>query len=330
MSGRPDETEVAAAAHALYAEVYQHQDLSWATAVERMGLRPAQREAVYEHLEHLGLIRFREGEPLLIHPERAVMKSLVGTQAAVKDLQRSIAEREGVIARLVENYVPLGPGRESAVSFSVMTNPRKIASYLDAMVGLAHRETLSMHPGPLPPQQVLEEGLERDREIAERGLMTKAIYLRGLTSSSYYLDYLRSLGGMGYNVRVATTVPLRMLIADRQRAVIPVDPQDVRAGAIAIDGASVVRSLAEIFDYCWQESSTLDSMPADQGDASLSPQEHAVIRMLASGVKDEAIARGLGVSGRTVSRMISEVMLRLNVVSRFQMGVEAGRRGWLD
>jgi len=45
---------------------------------------------------------------------------------------------------------------------------------------------------------------------------------------------------------------------------------------------------------------------------------------------DEMVARKLGVSVRTVRRMASELMAELGARSRFQAGVRASERGWLD
>ncbi|MDQ1687374.1 MAG: hypothetical protein QOK42_349 [Frankiaceae bacterium] len=46
-------------------------------------------------------------------------------------------------------------------------------------------------------------------------------------------------------------------------------------------------------------------------------------------MKDEAIARQLGVSLRTVQRAVQTISLALGVTSRFQLGAEACRRGWI-
>ena len=53
-----------------------------------------------------------------------------------------------------------------------------------------------------------------------------------------------------------------------------------------------------------------------------------LVNLLASGRKDEAIARQLGVSGRTLRRRIAEVQDQLGATSRFQAGLQAARRGW--
>ena len=46
-------------------------------------------------------------------------------------------------------------------------------------------------------------------------------------------------------------------------------------------------------------------------------------------MKDEQIARELGLSLRTVRRRVAEVLDELGATSRFQAGVEAVRRGWV-
>ena len=54
-----------------------------------------------------------------------------------------------------------------------------------------------------------------------------------------------------------------------------------------------------------------------------------LLRLLATGQKDEQIARALGMSLRTVRRRIADLMTELGADSRFQAGVEAVRRGWV-
>lgn len=51
--------------------------------------------------------------------------------------------------------------------------------------------------------------------------------------------------------------------------------------------------------------------------------------MLEDGLTDEGIARKLGVSIRTVRRLMADLLKRLNAQGRFQAGAEAVRQGWL-
>ena len=51
--------------------------------------------------------------------------------------------------------------------------------------------------------------------------------------------------------------------------------------------------------------------------------------LLASGLKDEAIARQLGIGERTVRRRVAELADRLGARTRMQLGIQAVRQGWL-
>jgi DNA-binding NarL/FixJ family response regulator len=51
--------------------------------------------------------------------------------------------------------------------------------------------------------------------------------------------------------------------------------------------------------------------------------------MLQAGYKDQAIARQLGMSARTVTRRIAAIASRLGLDTRFQLGTEAAKRGWI-
>jgi DNA-binding NarL/FixJ family response regulator len=47
-----------------------------------------------------------------------------------------------------------------------------------------------------------------------------------------------------------------------------------------------------------------------------------IIRLMASGLSDDQIARKLGVHRRTVQRAIAKLMERLNASSRFEAGLK--------
>jgi DNA-binding NarL/FixJ family response regulator len=56
--------------------------------------------------------------------------------------------------------------------------------------------------------------------------------------------------------------------------------------------------------------------------------EREILAMLSLALKDEALARQLGVSVRTVRRLVSQLH-RLQSTSRFQAGVRAHALGWI-
>lgn len=61
----------------------------------------------------------------------------------------------------------------------------------------------------------------------------------------------------------------------------------------------------------------------------LSSLDRELLRLLAEGWQDQAIARQLQVSVRTVARRTAHLMDRLGARTRFQAAVLARDRGWL-
>ncbi|WP_066370593.1 response regulator transcription factor [Herbidospora mongoliensis] len=62
---------------------------------------------------------------------------------------------------------------------------------------------------------------------------------------------------------------------------------------------------------------------------SLPEHLQVVLVQLLSGATDQAASNRLGISARTYSRRVSELLDHMGVQSRFQGGVEAKRRGWV-
>jgi DNA-binding CsgD family transcriptional regulator len=110
---------------------------------------------------------------------------------------------------------------------------------------------------------------------------------------------------------------------------IAVLPADTANGSVAVLRlTSVVTTVIELFERIWPDAVPLagDELPAD---TELSGREQELLRLLAHGATDEVAAAQLGISVRTVRRMVAQIMNRLGARSRFQAGVKAADRGWL-
>ena len=79
----------------------------------------------------------------------------------------------------------------------------------------------------------------------------------------------------------------------------------------------------------WNRGVVIPSgLPSTQ-HPELSDSQRTLIALMASGLKDEAIAVEMGVGARTVRRKVQELYELLGVRTRFQAGVAANQRGWL-
>jgi DNA-binding NarL/FixJ family response regulator len=122
---------------------------------------------------------------------------------------------------------------------------------------------------------------------------------------------------------------MRLVIVDREAAVVPLHPDRPLDGALELRQPGVVAGLVALFEQVWATGTPFgEATPRDE--RALSPSEQTLIRLLAGGHTDESAARKLAVSLRSVQRMMTALTERLGAASRFQAGVEAARRGWLD
>ncbi|MGW2223207.1 LuxR C-terminal-related transcriptional regulator, partial [Nonomuraea sp. NPDC001684] len=176
----------------------------------------------------------------------------------------------------------------------------------------------------------LTEGLERSERALARGVRVRALHAQSSFAQPVPRGFVDRWTRQGREVRAAPVVPTRMLIYDRHTAGVQADPADLDSGALVIRGGGVVRSLASLYDNCWMAASEPKDVPGSSDAGALTEQQRAVLRLLAVGAKDSALARTLGVSTRTVTRVVGEVSTLLGATSRFQAGVRATRLGWLD
>lgn len=116
-----------------------------------------------------------------------------------------------------------------------------------------------------------------------------------------------------------------MIAFDRETAIIP--HHDAYDGAVVIRDQSTVAYLVAVFDHSWTLADPYAPATQAQADSSLDEIKQAIVRLLAEGMKDEMIARRLGMSLRTCRKHIAESMETLGASSRFQAYYLARGRG---
>ncbi|MFF9510044.1 LuxR C-terminal-related transcriptional regulator [Streptomyces sp. NPDC014724] len=86
-----------------------------------------------------------------------------------------------------------------------------------------------------------------------------------------------------------------------------------------------------MFESYWQMAVPLPAADEPMDDLGAAPTNDArqLLTYLSGGLTDESIAREIGVSERTVARRIVRLQEVLGAQTRFQLGVQASRRGWL-
>ncbi len=188
---------------------------------------------------------------------------------------------------------------------------------------------LSFAPGGPQPAQVMEASRALDEETLSRGVRMRTVYLDSVRNDALTVQYAQWLNELGGTVRTVPALPLRMIIADNVTAVVPLDPEDPRKGAVVLRSPGVIAALRALFEQVWEQAKPLGEAP-QRNAHGLTEQERQLLRLLAGGLTDERAAQRLGVSLRTIRRMMADLMTRTDSRSRFQAGIKVASLGWLE
>ena len=122
---------------------------------------------------------------------------------------------------------------------------------------------------------------------------------------------------------------MKMKLADHTTAMLPLTPAGT-AGALVIRAPVIVGALREYFEMLWERATPVGAPRPPRSGDRLTLAQQRVLELMAGGLQDEAIARRLGVSIRTVRRHVAAIMSRQRVSNRCAAGAAAHRRGWIS
>lgn len=160
-------------------------------------------------------------------------------------------------------------------------------------------------------------------ERLQEQVVSRTIYEAGSLTSAKKLDDILWCVDQGEQARVAARCPFRMLIADSAEALIFVQDPDDSIYGIRIRAPHLVEVLILVFETFWESGFPITPRISSLGTAPvLDPEVIEVLHLLSTGLTDEAIARRLGISQRTVSRRISSALAYFRVDTRFQLGLK--------
>lgn len=262
-------------------------------------------------------------------PPQVGLAALLSLQEAeLRARQEQISASRLALEYAVAEYTDI-QHRQHYAGAEQLVGIDSIRSRIETLAQESTSEILGFAPSGAQTEANMEASKPLDAATLGRGVRLRTIYLGSITKDSVSMSYAQWLIEHGGAVRTMPTLPLRMIIYDRRKAIVPMDPDDSAAGALLLSSAGVVTALCELFEQTWEQASSLGvvSTPTDEG---LTPQERAVLTMLAQGNTDDAVARKLGVSVRTGRRIMANLTTRLGAQSRFQAGARAAMRGWLD
>jgi len=297
---------------------------------QQLGLSQDQVHEGLDELARASLVRssFEDPKALRAVPPQVGLAALIASEEQeLSERREQLATSKLALERVIDEYDnetrkrPYG-GVEHLVGID------SIRSRIESLAADCRQEIMGFAPDGPQTLENMDASKPVDSATLGRGLRMRSIFLESIRRDSASMAYLRWLTAQGAEVRTQATLPNRMIIYDRRIAVLPIDPDKSSVGALVMRGAGVVTALCELFEQMWSAALPLDhGRPLEAPE--LSPQEQAVLRLLAQGCTDEVIARRLGISVRTSRRITASLLVRLDARSRFQAGFQAALYGWL-
>ncbi|MFF1873205.1 LuxR C-terminal-related transcriptional regulator [Kitasatospora herbaricolor] len=131
----------------------------------------------------------------------------------------------------------------------------------------------------------------------------------------------------GEEARLHRHAEPKMTIADRRLAILLASSSDPDPEVrLLVRPSPLLDALVATFEDLWRRAAPFGSpSPCEE----LLERDRRLLSLLATGMRDNAIAHTLGVTERTVRRRITELMERLDASTRFRAGIRAVQRGWI-
>ncbi|WP_405445433.1 hypothetical protein [Streptomyces erythrochromogenes] len=284
----------------------------------------------------------------------AVLRILIQRRQAL--LHRESAELRSLRTyadRLAHELLPppsLPPGPPAGVE--VLTSAEAVTARLDTMLDSAETEVLVLNRSALTTSrsagggkageageagQAGEAGAHRIRRLLARGVAVRTVTDRRGTDFPDWARELIALTRLGLQARIGQRLPTSLVLVDRRTCLLPTPstpptPDTPLSDDGGADGAALVfgdsllhHAALPLFESLWARAT-----PVGSPDGPLSAEQRELLGLLASGLKDETIARRLGVHVHTARRRITRMLEELDADTRFQAGVQAAIRGWLQ
>jgi DNA-binding CsgD family transcriptional regulator len=240
------------------------------------------------------------------------------------DMARKVSHQLSRLHWMARRETERYPGLE------VIRDPTQIREQYRMMINMAAHEVRSLNRPPFltgGDEGAIRSQINEQEASVRIGVVYKAIWWDGLFDDPEASSIAMATMANGEQARILADLPMKLIIVDDQRAMLPLDPTDLTDGAtLVIHPSGLLTALNSVFDTLWGLSAPILGAVRSP---ELTEQERSILTLMVAGASDDAIGRRLGISRRTVVRHTAALLERLGAKTRFQAGAQAVRRGWL-
>jgi len=296
-----------------------------AEVAAELALAPRTSGAVLRALERQALVTrtaIRPPSYLASPPELALEPLLAQRREELARIRLYARELQGTFRQAVGS-------RSSDLVEVVVGRERVLRYYLHLVQGARARFDALTKP-PYVAGDDFSDVLDAEGAAIGRGVHARSVYESESLSGSPTLTVVDRSIALGEEARATSGLPLKLALFDRRVGFVPLALDEPAQGAVVVRPSPLLDALGALFDGIWARAvPLLSSGDSDTGDG-LTDRSRQVLRLMSDGLKDESIARALGVSRRTVQKCVTAAMTELGARTRFQAALLAHDRGWFD
>ncbi len=308
-------------AEALYRSVLRQAGGVVSAHRQALGWDRERTERAVEQLRDLGLMQQLPNLELEAVPPQSALRELVEQESArLSRRRRQLADASGAITQLVGE---LAGAAAPQVPSSPTISDDRIGAVMSRLARLGSGAICSVQ-AEIPNGPVSDQGLEgRALAALHGGRPVRGLYpIAGLANATER-EWLVQWRELGEEQRLAENLPGEFIIYGTDAVLVRKPWELSTAPWVELREGVAITAFQELFEQLW---AVAVAAPSARGNYRINDR---LLSLLANGLKDEVIARYLGLGVRTVRRRIAELMVQLNVQTRFQLGAVAQERGLL-
>ncbi|MFL6074798.1 MAG: helix-turn-helix domain-containing protein [Mycobacteriales bacterium] len=300
--------------------------------VAATGLVTSRVRAALRLLEARGLVARTSGPP----PGYVALDPGIALDVLLGNHEEQLRKARIRAQEVSEQFRQAVAGRDPAELVEVVKGRGTIVRRVDQIQRAAQRDLRFFDKPPYHGGHGLANRAELD--FLERGGRARSVYETAAVAIPDRRPMLELYQSAGEQARVLPALPTKLIIVDDRLALVPLhlDTTDTPSPSfVIVHRSALLEALCHLFETLWQVALPfrLPGAPGEDAPAvGAEPDalERRILSLMNAGLPDEAIARHVGLSHRTLQRRVHDLMDRLHAVTRYQLGAQAAARGWLS